>query len=96
MDELAAALHSLGWSCGDVAFRIGDRVVWQFYGARGEQRVIVHAKLVPKMTPLLETTIQAPSTRKEPPAMVSFNWRQSELLERIAKLEEKNLALFCR
>ncbi|MGE4102098.1 MAG: hypothetical protein AB7E74_09030 [Pirellulales bacterium] len=41
IDELAAALHSLGWTCGDLAFRHGDSVVWQFYGVRGEQRVVV-------------------------------------------------------
>ena len=41
IDELAAALHSLGWSCGDLAFRPEDCVVWQFYGTRGEQRIVV-------------------------------------------------------
>ena len=44
IDELAAALHSLGWSCGDFAFRHGKEVVWQFYGARGEQSIVVRGR----------------------------------------------------
>ena len=41
IDELAAALHSLGWSCGDFAFRHGKEVVWQFYGVHREQHIVV-------------------------------------------------------
>jgi hypothetical protein len=41
IDDDDAALRELGWSCGDLAFRCGESVVWQFYGVRGEQRIVV-------------------------------------------------------
>ncbi|MGE0535133.1 MAG: hypothetical protein AB7O68_09170 [Pirellulales bacterium] len=41
VDECAAALHSLGWSCGELAYSQGDQVVWQLYGVRGVQRIVV-------------------------------------------------------
>jgi len=41
IDEFATTLRRLGWSCGDLSFCRGDQVVWQFYGVRGEQRVVV-------------------------------------------------------
>jgi hypothetical protein len=44
IDDYTAALHELGWSCGDLAFRCGDSVVWQFYGARGEQRIVARGR----------------------------------------------------
>jgi len=41
IDELAGSLFELGWSCGDLSFCRGDQAVWQFYGVRGEQRIVV-------------------------------------------------------
>jgi len=44
IDELAGSLFDLGWSCGDLSFCRGDQVVWQFYGVRGEQRIVVRGR----------------------------------------------------
>ncbi len=43
VDTCAAALHCLGWSCGDLAFDEGNGLVWQVFAHNGEQKILVRA-----------------------------------------------------
>jgi hypothetical protein len=43
IDACQITLHELGWSCGDLAYRDDDRVVWQVFARRGEQNIVARA-----------------------------------------------------
>jgi hypothetical protein len=43
VDASCAALHQLGWSCGDLAFDVRERPVWQVFAHKGEQKIVTRA-----------------------------------------------------
>lgn len=43
IDSYSDTLHRAGWSSGDLSFNNGERLVWQVYAYRGDQRIVARA-----------------------------------------------------
>jgi hypothetical protein len=43
IDGSCAALHQLGWSCGDLAFDEGGGPFWQVFAHKGEQKILTRS-----------------------------------------------------